>query len=77
MDNLFAQGALNAIQRVERINPKYLPDKTKLLEEMRAAQEAAQEAQAAAYSDEETVPEELNNAAQKGKQYIEGLRPTV
>jgi hypothetical protein len=76
MDNLFAQGALNAIQRVERINPKYLPDKTKLLEEMRAAQEA-QEAQAAAYSDEETVPEELNNSIQKGKQYIEGLRPTV
>lgn len=77
LDNLFTQGALNAIQRVERINPKYLPDKTKLLEEMRAAQEAVQEAEATAYSDEETVPGELNNAAQKGKRYIEGLRPTV
>lgn len=73
MDNLFAQGAINALQRIERINPKYLPDKTKLIEELKAMQEA-QPVTPEGGNPEAMVPSEYNNDVQNGINYIEGLR---
>lgn len=75
MDNLYERGAINAIQRIERIDPKYLPDKAKLLEELTTQQPAVP--QEASGNADRIVPDKLNNKVQKGIDYIEGLRPSV